>query len=162
MTMARNCPICAVDLNISHAEGVEIDVCPNCSGVYLDHGEIKKITSNSKLHAHFMNTLGKAQISPLMCPGCGSSMRLQYLEETEIDTCGSCKGIWLDPGELQKLGGVAPSKIPDSSCEEHYNPKKRSIDEEVAYQKEMERKQCKTGEAPEGFMGKLVSLFKQE
>ena len=159
--MSRTCPICSVALNISHAEDVEIDVCPNCNGVYLDHGEIKKITANSKLHAHFMKTLGSAEISPLMCPGCSSSMRLQYLEDTEIDTCGSCKGIWLDPGELQKLAGMAPSRIPDSGRGASYDPKKRSLEEE-AHRMEMERKKGKTGDSPDGFMGKLVNLFKHE
>ena len=159
--MSRTCPICSVALNVSYAEDVEIDVCTNCNGVYLAHGEIKKITANSKLHAHFMSTLGSAQISPLMCPGCLSSMRLQYLQDTEIDTCAMCKGIWLDPGELQKLAGVAPSSIPDSAGGASYDPKKVTLEDE-GRRMEMERKRGKTGDSPNGFIGKVVSLFRHE
>jgi len=32
-----------VDLSISSREGVEIDFCPQCRGVWLDRGELDKI-----------------------------------------------------------------------------------------------------------------------
>lgn len=38
-----NCPVCNVNLAISSREGVEIDYCPKCRGVWLDRGEIDKI-----------------------------------------------------------------------------------------------------------------------
>lgn len=37
------CPICNVDLLISDRQGVEIDHCPQCRGVWLDRGELDKI-----------------------------------------------------------------------------------------------------------------------
>lgn len=38
------CPVCAdVQLTISSREGVEIDHCPQCRGVWLDRGELDKI-----------------------------------------------------------------------------------------------------------------------
>lgn len=37
------CPICAVDLVMSERQGVEIDYCPTCRGVWLDRGELDKI-----------------------------------------------------------------------------------------------------------------------
>ena len=38
-----NCPVCNVNLVISSREGVEIDYCPQCRGVWLDRGELDKI-----------------------------------------------------------------------------------------------------------------------
>ena len=35
------CPICSVDLVMSERNGVEIDYCPKCRGVWLDRGELK-------------------------------------------------------------------------------------------------------------------------
>jgi Zn-finger nucleic acid-binding protein len=35
----RNCPICAIDLSRETIDGVEIDRCANCGGVWLDPGE---------------------------------------------------------------------------------------------------------------------------
>ncbi len=37
------CPVCDVTLSISAREGVEIDFCPQCRGVWLDRGELDKI-----------------------------------------------------------------------------------------------------------------------
>ena len=37
------CPRCQVDLAISDRQGIEIDYCPQCRGVWLDRGELDKI-----------------------------------------------------------------------------------------------------------------------
>ena len=42
------CPICtSIDLIIAERQGVEIDYCPQCRGVWLDRGEIDKIIERS-------------------------------------------------------------------------------------------------------------------
>lgn len=37
------CPIDDTPLSVSSREGVEIDFCPQCRGVWLDRGELDKI-----------------------------------------------------------------------------------------------------------------------
>ena len=37
------CPVCKVDLVMSERQGIEIDYCPKCRGVWLDRGELDKI-----------------------------------------------------------------------------------------------------------------------
>jgi len=37
------CPKCEVDLSISDRQGIEIDFCGKCRGVWLDRGELDKI-----------------------------------------------------------------------------------------------------------------------
>lgn len=38
------CPVCVeTDLLLSERQGVEIDYCPKCRGVWLDRGELDKI-----------------------------------------------------------------------------------------------------------------------
>ena len=41
------CPNCRVDLVMSERQGVEIDYCPRCRGVWLDRGELDKILERS-------------------------------------------------------------------------------------------------------------------
>lgn len=41
------CPNCNVNLVMSERQGVEIDYCPNCRGVWLDRGELDKIIERS-------------------------------------------------------------------------------------------------------------------
>ncbi|MFM1887150.1 MAG: hypothetical protein RL026_2307 [Pseudomonadota bacterium] len=40
---AMACPNCRVALVMSERQGVEIDYCPQCRGVWLDRGELDKI-----------------------------------------------------------------------------------------------------------------------
>ena len=41
------CPSCRVDLVMSERQGIEIDYCPKCRGVWLDRGELDKIIERS-------------------------------------------------------------------------------------------------------------------
>ena len=41
------CPVCRVSLVMSERQGVEIDYCPQCRGVWLDRGELDKIIERS-------------------------------------------------------------------------------------------------------------------
>lgn len=41
------CPVCKVSLVMSDRQGVEIDYCPECRGVWLDRGELDKIIERS-------------------------------------------------------------------------------------------------------------------
>jgi Zn-finger nucleic acid-binding protein len=43
------CPVCSVDLVMADRQGVEIDYCPKCRGVWLDRGELDKIIERSTL-----------------------------------------------------------------------------------------------------------------
>lgn len=41
------CPVCRIDLHMSDRQGIEIDYCPRCRGVWLDRGELDKIVERS-------------------------------------------------------------------------------------------------------------------
>jgi Zn-finger nucleic acid-binding protein len=42
-----DCPVCKVSLTMSERQGIEIDYCPQCRGVWLDRGELDKILERS-------------------------------------------------------------------------------------------------------------------
>jgi Zn-finger nucleic acid-binding protein len=45
------CQTCRVDLVMSERQGVEIDYCPKCRGIWLDRGELDKIVEKSVAEA---------------------------------------------------------------------------------------------------------------
>jgi uncharacterized protein len=46
--ISMNCPVCNNStLMMSERQGIEIDYCPNCRGVWLDRGELDKIIERS-------------------------------------------------------------------------------------------------------------------
>jgi Zn-finger nucleic acid-binding protein len=42
-----NCPACNVELKMADRQGIEVDYCPKCRGVWLDRGELDKIIERS-------------------------------------------------------------------------------------------------------------------
>jgi hypothetical protein len=45
------CPVCDIEMRIANREGVEIDYCPQCRGVWLDRGELEKIVARVESQA---------------------------------------------------------------------------------------------------------------
>lgn len=43
-----DCPVDGTKLVMSERQGVEIDYCPDCRGVWLDRGELDKILERSE------------------------------------------------------------------------------------------------------------------
>lgn len=52
------CPKCNVPLTMSERQGIEIDYCPQCRGVWLDRGELDKIIERSGMSS------GQANYNP--------------------------------------------------------------------------------------------------
>jgi len=57
---AMSCPVCRVPLAMSDRQGIEIDYCPQCRGVWLDRGELDKIIERSAPQA----AAGQSQHQP--------------------------------------------------------------------------------------------------
>ncbi len=52
----------------------------------------------------------------MQCPNCSTQMQLMQRHEVDIDYCPSCRGVWLDRGEIDKI-----AKIQRSYEDQHYN-----------------------------------------
>jgi len=53
------CPVCTgLDLKMAERQGIEIDYCPECRGIWLDRGELEKIVERSYNQA---NTFGQPE-----------------------------------------------------------------------------------------------------
>lgn len=40
----------------------------------------------------------------MKCPKCGADLTEVAFSHIKVDTCGSCKGMWLDAGEIDLIG----------------------------------------------------------
>lgn len=45
------CPLCNVELLLSDRQGIEIDYCPKCRGIWLDRGELDKLIERTSITA---------------------------------------------------------------------------------------------------------------
>lgn len=109
------CPRDTVEMNTSTYEGIEIDTCPICSGVWLDRGELEVIEEVHPEHPKIEAADPVAQAyerarqegsDPVICPFCSEEMVREergLASGVMIDVCPKNHGIWLDKGELQSL-----------------------------------------------------------
>ena len=68
------CPVCTTEnLVMSEKQGVEIDYCPSCRGVWLDRGELDKIIERS---AQYFNAEAAAS-APAPAAGYGAPAHTQ-------------------------------------------------------------------------------------
>ena len=49
----KSCPVCTAELLMADRQGIEIDHCPRCRGVWLDRGELEKIIERSTQFAGY-------------------------------------------------------------------------------------------------------------
>lgn len=91
-------------------EGIEIDRCLRCDGVWLDAGELEMVTELAGADpgglAAALDASHRIGRSKRHCPRCGRKMRLVQVGQEatlELDRCPVGHGLWFDRGELEKL-----------------------------------------------------------
>ena len=111
---AMRCPKCRSDMEQIVYEGTEIDRCTTCEGLWFDAGEIEALRGKEAAAAldtgsaavgRKSNTLDRYQ-----CPRCsGAMVRVVDARQPHVwfETCSSCKGSFLDAGELRDLATVS-------------------------------------------------------
>jgi Zn-finger nucleic acid-binding protein len=68
--MTMKCPVCLQpDLVMSERQGIEIDYCPQCRGVWLDRGELDKIIERSATQSPAAPPPGQQPYVPQAPPG---------------------------------------------------------------------------------------------
>lgn len=64
----------------------------------------------------------------LMCPNCNASMTEVKRNEVAFDMCPTCRGVWLDRGELEKIiAGVhgEAAAAPQQRSQPQHDPRER-------------------------------------
>lgn len=106
--VSRTCPRCGVPLRPEELHRENVDRCPECKGMYFDHGELSHISrlteilNRIELNEPEIPCAGR-DLEPLACPHGGGPMEVRRVAGVEVDYCPSCGGYWLDGGELAEL-----------------------------------------------------------
>lgn len=101
------CPKCAEAMVVVEFQGIELDHCVRCRGVWLDAGELELICGQAGVAAGRLESVLDVPVSPAPtdrpCPRCPRKLQavtLATAPPVEVDRCPSGHGIWLDGGEL--------------------------------------------------------------
>jgi Zn-finger nucleic acid-binding protein len=109
------CPACSHLLSPINAAGLTTDICTQCGGLWFDRGELAQTLDTKKIVQHlsdessfiFPPALGQTTPTERSCPHCHNPLEAMLCKggdvRVTIDGCPTCRGFWLDKGELDTL-----------------------------------------------------------
>ena len=105
-----NCPKCKTEpLSTFTVEGVTVDRCSSCTGVWFDADELSHLLNEEARHVARLlkgSLSDQADGKKAQCPRDASGLMRVYSSidhSVVLDVCGNCRGVWLDGGEFEKL-----------------------------------------------------------
>jgi PAT family beta-lactamase induction signal transducer AmpG len=115
-TGAMRCPKCRADMALIDHEGVEVDRCTICNGLWFDSGELESLLNKEAASAIDTGDAGEGkqynEIDDYDCPRCGGEMvRKVDPRQRHIwyETCSDCEGSFFDAGEFRDLSQLTIS-----------------------------------------------------
>jgi Zn-finger nucleic acid-binding protein len=89
---------------------VEIDLCIDCDGIWLDAGELEMLLGEPEKAKQLLNSFNIDHTSsekPRKCPICLKKMKKIIVGSSKpillIDKCSRGDGLWFDSGELHDI-----------------------------------------------------------
>ena len=96
-----------MDVFVASRSNTEVDVCGACDGLWLDYGELERLIEKPALEEPFDGATSRR------CPVCTLTLSTVFLPgPVPVESCTSCRGLFLDAGELEQLAGRWVSLTP--------------------------------------------------
>ncbi len=101
------CPNCNVDLAPAKRNGIDLEYCPSCQGMWLSRQELEQLEDEEFDFGD--DKKGSLMFSPTpttaKCPQCGKLMkRFEYRAyDLDMDFCEDGHGFWLDKDEDNRV-----------------------------------------------------------
>jgi Zn-finger nucleic acid-binding protein len=110
----RLCPDCRSTLKPETFQGIELDICEICAGIWFDMGELRRLMDSEERSLiktedcvkPTTDSRPKRSDLPRLCPRCRlpmSSHRYMHVSFIWLEGCERCSGIWVEEGELQQI-----------------------------------------------------------
>ena len=129
-----DCIKCKKPMKKAKMEGVLVDKCGICGGIWLDAGELEMLMFHEEKSQEELVKEAKCEIvaeknrllyTEGLCPKCqGREMQRYIRSGVELDRCPACKGLFFDYGELDKVMNAEKS----SGLKQFLNGLKKSLE----------------------------------
>ena len=109
-----HCPRCVGELEPITYEGVDLDICLLCHGLWFDQGELAKFNNFDSDFPFGPGKPVKGKAIGGHCPRCNVVMIvMRYAPRTnfQLDRCPECGGVWLDNGEIGKVQQLLTDEV---------------------------------------------------
>ena len=105
-----NCPKCQALMEAVSFDGVTVDRCTGCKGIWFDANEQKKLADAKGSEAIDTGDVNVGremnEMTGVNCPRCQQPMvQMEDVDQHHItfEACQACKGMFLDAGEFKDL-----------------------------------------------------------
>ena len=102
----KKCPECRNYFSMLKLDGVDLDVCCVCKGIWFDVGELQHFTGFTRdVPADYLHS----RMSKYDCPVCGETMQEHvFIRSYNLlaDQCLAGHGVYLEKGELERAFGI--------------------------------------------------------
>lgn len=129
-----NCPICNGEFGATNVAGVTVARCDRCDGLFLGAGDLDRIAQRpleEQLHRwagdaaqcrYCQSPVGLdgtcmrcGKVPTIGCPRGHGTMQVTLVDlggqEFEIDLCRTCRGLWIDGHEREKVEAADPHPV---------------------------------------------------
>lgn len=100
------------------ADGVEVDRCTECEGIWFDAGELDWLAQDEIAQAIDVGQVeaGRSMnaVTEIDCPRCGRPMKHvadEHKPEIRYEICLGCEGAFLDAGEFRELARLSVAEV---------------------------------------------------
>ena len=139
----RMCPKCdGVALVEVLDEGVAVDCCEQCGGIWFDYGEMREVKEKKDETLSWMDSQlfidpDKIELTETSyaCPCCeGVHMPSLEYDNTGVivEYCRSCRGLWLDKGEFEIILETLQRRQLEQSIEDYCECMAKEVKELVS------------------------------
>jgi Zn-finger nucleic acid-binding protein len=101
------CPQCDAELAPGKRDGIEMEICPSCKGMWLTCEELAQLEDEAFDFgdAEKGSLMLGATPTPRKCPQCGKAMKsFQYrFDDLRLDFCPELHGYWLDADDDKRV-----------------------------------------------------------
>ena len=106
------CPLHPVPLTRNLIHSVPVDECPDCHGLWFEHGEWEQVRDEAAPDLRWLDIDLWKEVShlttspsPRLCPQCATPMLSVCHPQAgvELDLCPRKHGVWFDSGEFQRM-----------------------------------------------------------
>ncbi|MBI2378615.1 MAG: protein kinase [Deltaproteobacteria bacterium] len=107
LSVVERCGKCGGTVSAMYLDGLVVDQCQACHGVWMDPGETRRILGRRPVGSIHPAPLDRAPLDRLIgsCPSCRVSLKSYDVPDrpAAIEVCPLCFGVWFDKGELQLI-----------------------------------------------------------
>ncbi len=105
------CTKCDGNFTKIEYDNIIVMKCDECKAFYIKEAMFHEITNEPEKYAKVLDDPGYTEYkndnqTPKTCPECGKKMaqhNFSWDTDIIIDSCDTCRSIWLDHGELNKV-----------------------------------------------------------